>query len=317
MTVPVGNFFQHPGFTDFFSGSDKNEAITVCALSDLNQIQGIISGVIYSEYPGILKKLASRFIIAGGPLILSTEKHITEDLLIKLDSVVSRKAVFTQFRNLFPLDGYKDVFLKHGYNFEEHLNYLVDLTKDEETLWNEISSKRRNEIRKAEKAGTHIHIITNEAHLIDSYNILCEVYSRTRLPLLEFAVFKKAFDRSTNNEGLKAFAAFNSGNLIGTMYTLCYKGIIYDWYAGSNQKYYNQYPNDLIPWAVFLWGKKNGFSKFDFGGAGKPGINYGVRDYKKQFGGELVSFGRFEKINKPFVMKIARTGFKFKRKLNL
>ena len=38
-------------------------------------------------------------------------------------------------------------------------------------------------------------------------------------------------------------------------------------------------------------------------GAGKPGDNYGVRDFKAQFGGELVEHGRFLRINKPLVYK--------------
>jgi lipid II:glycine glycyltransferase (peptidoglycan interpeptide bridge formation enzyme) len=276
-----------------------------------------MSGIIYCQFAGGLGKLFNRFIITGGPLILSEELNVTTPLLRKLDNIITKRVIFTQFRNLFPTTLIKKDFLEQGYNFEEHLNYLINLTKNEETLWNEINPKRRNEIRKAEKTGTTVSLITRETQLNDSYKILCEVYSRARLPLLEFGIFKRAFEKSFDNEGFKAFAAFNSGNLIGTMYTLCYKGTIYDWYAGSCGKYYNKYPNDLISWEVFLWGKKNGFSRFDFGGAGKPGIQYGVRDYKKQFGGELVSFGRFEKINKPVLMKIAKTGFQIKRKLNL
>ena len=37
-----------------------------------------------------------------------------------------------------------------------------------------------------------------------------------------------------------------------------------------------------------------------FGGAGKPDKPYGVRDYKLKFGGQLVNWGRFEKVHKPF-----------------
>ena len=64
----------------------------------------------------------------------------------------------------------------------------------------------------------------------------------------------------------------------------------------------NKYPNDLIPWEVFLWGKENGYKLLDFGGAGKPDIPYGVREYKRKFGGELVNYGRFTHIHKPILM---------------
>jgi lipid II:glycine glycyltransferase (peptidoglycan interpeptide bridge formation enzyme) len=77
------------------------------------------------------------------------------------------------------------------------------------------------------------------------------------------------------------------------------------------------HPNDLIPWDVFLWGKENGFTRFDFGGAGKPDVPYGVREYKKKFGGKMVSYGRYEKINKPNLMKIAKTGFQIMQWLKM
>ena len=94
---------------------------------------------------------------------------------------------------------------------------------------------------------------------------------------------------------------------------ITFKDTIYDFYAGSKVKFYNKYPNDLIPWEVFKWGKENNYKVFDFGGAGKPGVPYGVRDYKLKFGGELVNFGRFEKVNKPLLMKLGKTGLNLYR----
>jgi len=47
---------------------------------------------------------------------------------------------------------------------------------------------------------------------------------------------------------------------------------------------------------------------FDFMGAGNPYENYGVRDFKKRFGGEIVEYGRFIKINNSFLYKIGEFG---------
>jgi lipid II:glycine glycyltransferase (peptidoglycan interpeptide bridge formation enzyme) len=63
------------------------------------------------------------------------------------------------------------------------------------------------------------------------------------------------------------------------------------------------------------WGHNNGYEKFDFGGAGKPDEEYGVRDYKLKFGGELVNWGRFQKVHKPFLMRVGKLGFKIWQKL--
>jgi len=40
-------------------------------------------------------------------------------------------------------------------------------------------------------------------------------------------------------------------------------------------------------------------------GAGNPDIPYGVRDWKKQFGGEFVSFGRYIYLQHKLLYKIA------------
>ena len=83
---------------------------------------------------------------------------------------------------------------------------------------------------------------------------------------------------------------------------------IFDWYAGSLQKYKNLNINDFLCYNVLSWGSKNGYNTFDFGGAGKANESYGVRDHKMKFGGDLVEFGRFENIHKPFIYKISRVG---------
>ena len=59
-----------------------------------------------------------------------------------------------------------------------------------------------------------------------------------------------------------------------------------------------------------MWGKEHGYKKFDFGGAGKPGVPYSVRDYKMKFGGKVVNYGRYEKIHKSILFKIGKLAFK-------
>jgi lipid II:glycine glycyltransferase (peptidoglycan interpeptide bridge formation enzyme) len=121
--------------------------------------------------------------------------------------------------------------------------------------------------------------------------------------------FQKANNIFGNRGYLKSILATFEGKIIGFRFLLGYNGLLYDWYAGSLPEYKEKYPNDILPWEIMKWGISNGFKTFDFGGAGKPGINYGVRDYKMKFGGELVNFGRFEKVHKPFLLFIAKFAF--------
>ena len=44
-------------------------------------------------------------------------------------------------------------------------------------------------------------------------------------------------------------------------------------------------------------------------GVGKPDQEYGVRDFKARFGGELVNYGRLTRINNPFLYSLAEFGY--------
>ena len=274
-----------------------------------NEIVGSLLSVVMKEGGGLKGYFSKRCIICGGPLVKNERSEVYSQLLEKFNEIGGKKAIYTQFRNFFDLVEVKPNFEKLGWQFEEHLNIIIDLSKTEEELWKEVHSKRRNEIRRAEKEGTCFRVLENKDELGTTYPILKEVYGRAKLPLPGIQFFRTAYD-ILGPDQFKIFLAVNGEKIIGTMYVLCFKGIMYDWYAGSYQAYYKKYPNDLIPWKVFLWGKENGFKIFDFGGAGKPDVPYGVRDYKKKFGGRFVNYGRFEKIHKPLFFQFGKLGLK-------
>ena len=151
---------------------------------------------------------------------------------------------------------------------------------------------------------------TDLESLKSSYNILKEVYKRAKIPLADIDLFNNALNVLGEKKMIRFLGAYYNEKIIGVMILFAYKGVIYDWYAGSYSEYYKKYPNDLLPWKVFLQFKGDGFTMFDFGGAGKPNVPYGVRDYKKKFGGEFVNLGRYEIIHKKFLFSIIKQAFK-------
>ena len=66
-------------------------------------------------------------------------------------------------------------------------------------------------------------------------------------------------------------------------------------------------------WDIIRWGAKNGYGVLDFGGAGKPGEEYGVRDFKSKFNGKLVNFGRNTRVHAHLRMKISETAYQAAR----
>lgn len=311
---PGKNFFQSTFAYKLYKQVENHDPCLLYVEKN-GKIIGSLNAVFLKE-PGVVKGFFSkRCIVEGGPLILEDENilEVLDLLLHKLNQIASSKSIYTEFRNSFDTKHMQENFAKNGWVFEEHLNILVDLTKDQEELWSNVSSKRRNEIRRAKLEGSEFKVFNTKEALLKSYEIIEEVYKRVGIPYPPRTFFEKAFE-ILGTDHFKVFNAVYKDKIIGTMLTLCYKDTIYDWYAGSFKDYYDKYPNDLIPWEVFLWGKMAGYKEFDFGGAGKPNVPYGVRKYKKRFGGKFVNYGRYKRINNELLYKIGEIGLKFLKK---
>lgn len=308
---PDGNIFQTPEMFKIYINTDNYEPIILSVVKSNGDLLGILLAVIQKEFKGLLGSFTARSIIFYGPLVIDDDVAILDFLLKEYDRIVKRKVIYSQLRNLKNWSGVKNIYTANGFVYKDHLNILVNLNQTEDQLWKEVHSKRRNEIRRAKKEGTTFTIKNEINDLHECYAILESVYKRAKLPIPSFSYFENMYVNTNKNFGLKLFCAENENKIIGCMLALVYKKTIYDSYAGAYSEYYKKYPNDLIPWEIFLWGKENGYENFDFGGAGKPDIPYGVRDYKKKFGGRLVNYGRFEKIHKPLLFKIGKIGLTF------
>ena len=88
-------------------------------------------------------------------------------------------------------------------------------------------------------------------------------------------------------------------------------GTVYEWFeCGMNAEYKEQYPSVMATWAGMQFAHELGCARYDMMGAGVPGVSYGVRDFKSEFGGTMVEHGRFLCVCKPWLYKIGQFGVK-------
>ena len=147
------------------------------------------------------------------------------------------------------------------------------------------------------------------------YDIIEETYKNARVPLADISLFESAFDILVPKNMAKYYIAKYKNTIIGARLVTIYKKVIFDWYAGALILYLPMYVNEALVWHILKEGASNGYRTFDFGGAGSPYKEYGVREFKRRFGGKLVNFGRYIKVYSPVKMKIAEEGFSIYRKL--
>ena len=86
-------------------------------------------------------------------------------------------------------------------------------------------------------------------------------------------------------------------------------GVVYEWYeCGMNAAYKEQYPSVMATWAGMQYAHEQGCARYDMMGAGVPGVPYGVRDFKAEFGGTQVEHGRWLYVAKPWLYAIGKAG---------
>lgn len=314
---PEGNIFHSPAMVGLYESAGIEKPVILFYIGLDGAIEGVISAFILGEGSPIISWLSSRAIVWGGPLVRDNRKDVYEALLTALLTKLRGKVTYIQVRNLTDTSAESYLFQKCGFLYDEHLNILFDLKKSESQLWNELHPTRRKQIKRAERRDvtTVFHEKAGETVIKACYDILVSVYQKAGLPLPEFSFFLKASSLHSEREGFRVVTAHSENRIIGFRFILLFRGVLYDWYAGSDERYHDKYPNDVLPWEIIKWGHEQGYSTFDFGGAGHPREKYGVRDYKMKFGGLVVNYGRYTFVHRPWVYYPAKMFMKLKTRL--
>ena len=314
---PNGNIFQTPEMYDVYMNTKNYEPILLAVLSEDNEILGILLAVLQKEYPGILGNLTARSIIYGGPIIKNNEIEILKIILKEYDKIIRRKAIYSQFRNLWELSNMIQIFDSYGYKYEPWFNYIIDLSIGKDKLFSNLSASKRLQIRKSIKNGLKItENVTSEDFNI-FYKTLSDFYNtfvKKPLPPIDFF---QSINKFLSKKGLsKYFLIKHNEKVVGGILCLIIPNrSIYEFYVYGLKEFKNIYPSVLATWAPIAWGSENNLKYFDFMGAGSPKQNYGVREFKSKFGGKLVNYGRYEKIHKPFLMELGKFGLKLWQRL--
>jgi serine/alanine adding enzyme len=304
---PNGNIFQSPHMFKVYKKTKNHKPIFVAVVNEKEELCGVLLAVVQSEHKGILGVFSSRSIIMGGPLIKNDDQFVMGIILKAYTDEIKSKVIFSEIRNLHNCRDQSDIFCKANFIYDPHLDILINLKKKEEELMNSIQKNKKRNYTKSTNKGVCFKEVNDEKELQEGFKLINSTYDRVKLPKPADNLFICAIELLSPNF-IKVFGAYSDSKIIGIRIILTYKKMIYDWYAGSDNESRNMYPNDFLILKILLWGGSNHFSIFDFGGAGKPNVPYGVRDHKMKFGGELVEFGRYIKIHNRMLYKIGLFG---------
>jgi lipid II:glycine glycyltransferase (peptidoglycan interpeptide bridge formation enzyme) len=313
---PDGNIFHTP---EMFKVFERTQGYTPTLWAAVDQQERALALLTPAQITlnQKIRHLTSRA-VAYGSLLCDTSSEGQEALALLLQTYkreIGSELLFTELRNLSNLEAVQPILERNGFIYEDHLNYLIDINRSPEEILQSIKSRTRNYIRRGIRRGEiSIEEVKDRDQLDACYNLLKRTYEAVHVPLANSSLFEATFD-VLYPKSMARFVLAKKGQIpVAAAFLLLHKGTIYYWYGGLDRAYGSLHPNELLIWHILQWGAENGYSRFDFGGAGKPDEKYPVRDFKAKFEGELVSYGRNLFVHAPFRMAISQTAYQLVRR---
>ena len=330
-TSPLSTWFQTDEAYRFYQ-SVSDMCAFVYGVMEEDKLVGVIVGYTTQEKCKLKQYFTARAIVVGGPLLA---EDISDEALAallkavkecKVESVKCKgtengKAdalsshlialsphrlipIYMEIRNLHDYSRWQSIFDANGFSYQPHLNIQVACNSQ-----HQMSEQRIRQVKKAVKNGVEICQAQSEEDVKSWYQILQQLYrTKVRTPLWSEEFFLQFY---RNGVGKYLLVKYN-GKVIGGMMCPIFAGkAIYEWYVcGLDEEYKEQYPSVMATYAAIEYAKQNDIPMFDFMGAGVPDKPYGVRDFKMEFSGEVVEYGRYLHIRKPLLYKIGKWGVK-------
>lgn len=315
--LPQGNIFHTPEMFRVFART-KGYLPELWAAVNNNQILALMVPVHVSLLEGILHILTTRTVVYGSVLSVPGAEgdQALKLLLQEYKHNSGKQSLFTELRNVYPLGTLSAIVVQEGFSYEDHLNYLINLNRPVETVFQSIGKRTRKNIKNGlNKAIVSIEEVGNRSDLPACYRLLDMTYRVAHVPLADYSLFEAAFDILSPKRMIRFTVAKVNDQAVATSIELQYKGVLYGWYGGMDRTYTSYVPNELLMWHILKWGSENGYHLYDFGGAGKPEEEYGVRDFKAKFGGSLVCYGRNTYVHMPGVLWLSTQGYQLMRHL--
>ncbi len=173
--------------------------------------------------------------------------------------------------------------------------FQLDLTPPEETLFEQLESKTRYNVRLASKKGVQIYENTSEAGMEQYLEVLAETTKRQGFYAHSPEYFRTMWKTLGESGMLHIFTAVHEEKVLTVWIMFVLNGVLYYPYGASRNEGREVMPNNLMMWEMIRFGKKHGCHLFDMWGSLGPEPNakdpwYGFHKFKKGYGGVLTEF---------------------------
>ena len=293
-TSETGTWFQSPEAYDFFASMPELMEPFVYGVERAGKLCAVCVGYVTKERNPIKQFFTRRAIIIGGVAVAANGAK--EDMVILLNYVrkeLKPKSIYIETRNFNDFSPWKEAFEAAGFVYKPHLNFHVDPST------NNLSDNRKRQLKKSDAV---VSEGVSELEIREWYEVLSELYrTKVKTPLWPIDFFLEAY-----RQGIAKFLLVkHEGRIIGGSMVVADERTVYEWFeCGLNAECKDQYPSVMATWGGIQLAHQSGCTRYDMMGAGEPGVPYGVRDFKAEFGGQMVEHGRFLYVCKPMLYRL-------------
>ncbi len=226
--------------------------------------------------------------VSGGKII-----RALRDYLVRLGK--EEKAAFIRISPLFPKSEENlDIFRSLGFEdapihmMHPETTWILDISKDEDTILREMKKNHRNLIRRAEKDGVAIEQGDSEEYLKTFYEIHMETVRRHHFIPFSYGYIKDELLSFREDGQIRIFNARYQGKVISSAIIVFYGHEAF-YHHGSSSSEYAKVPSSYLAlWEAIREARRRGMARFNFYGIveDKPKHPwYGLSRFKKGFGG--------------------------------
>ena len=180
------------------------------------------------------------------------------------------------------------------FQYRMYRGFEIDLTRDEDELFSNMTSACRRCVKKAEKEGVLIEKAHDLEFADEYYAQLKDVFAKQRLaPTYGIDRVRQLISHVHPTGHLLLLRARDRvGRCIATGIFPHMNGVMYFWGGASWRQHQLLRPNEAIQWYAMKIGKQKGLRIYDMGGGG---------EYKRKYGGCEIEVPWFRKSKYPWI----------------
>lgn len=233
--------------------------------------------------------------LSFGSLPASADDGALAEMIKEIISVSRERKMASLEINTFGTPIGAEVLRDFGFSLGRRWEFLVDIAMPEDELWKKINAKKRNKIRKAQKANIKVIRGAVDTYVQELRRLAVETQKRKAEQNIVFPVAGESYYQSLKNglidRGLgKLYLAYESDKAVAAAFFVAFNHKVYSMLSSANARGLEVAGPDFILWTAMIEYQKEGYNVFNLGGVsekelnGQPLEDSGLYQFKKTFG---------------------------------